>query len=90
MSQFYIDQTANIRITCYVLLTICSMYWSAVLAVHGNRHRALLLLLTGAYWIGSLHYALNRDARIPLYFTTPVVVALTVAWIIYIVRGFDE
>jgi hypothetical protein len=85
MWELYAEHAADIRVGCYIILAIVFFLWGAASLIYQRVWNGALLALTGLYWIGSLHYALSRDPMIPLVFSTPVVFALAVCGVCYLI-----
>ena len=90
MLSLYTDHAADIRVGAYIIITGFYMIWAAEAGHNGQRWRATILFMTGMFFVGSLHFSLTRNPSIPLVFTTPVVVLLALACMIYLFRGLNE
>lgn len=73
---FYLANAGDLRLAAYIVIATYFVFRGAYKLSIGLRTDAALMFATGTYFVASFHYALTRDPKIALWFTTPVVLIM--------------
>lgn len=83
---WYIAYAQILRAVSYLIVMLFFILWGAWAVWHGLYHRAAIQLGTGLM-LGSFIWAvLDRDPRIALYITTPILIALSIIVVAFVFR----
>jgi hypothetical protein len=83
---WYIENAMAIRGVSYLIVMLFFILWGAWAVIHKLYHRAAIKLGTGLMLGSFVWIAVNRDQRIALYVTTPILVVLAIVVIAFVVR----